>query len=104
MGAGWLYAITGQPLHPMYTINKIMWWRDVRPELYRQAWKLLCYGEFVALKLGVEPVIDHMMAARTMAFDVHACWWSREILDCASDEAKLPRTTPSGTLIGEIPG
>jgi xylulokinase len=104
MGAGAIYAITGLPLHPQASINKVMWWRQEQPDLYERAWKCLCYGEFVSLKLGVEPVIDDTMAARTMAFDVHTRRWSPEILTRAGvDESKLARTAPSGTIIGEIP-
>lgn len=99
-----LYAITGQPLHPMFTINKIMWWREQEPSIYQRAWKFLCYGDFVLWKLGTEPVIDHTMAARTMAFDIRARRWSDEILTLAHlDADKLPQAAPSGTLVGKIP-
>src|SRR6266849_3243224 len=49
-----IFRITGMPLHPMYTLNKIMWWQRERPEVYHRAWKFLCYGDFALQRLGLE--------------------------------------------------
>jgi len=103
LGRERIYEITGMPLHAMYTVNKIMWWRENMPEVFERAWKFLCYEDFVLYKLGVEPTIDHSMAARTMGFDVRRRVWSEEILSRAGIPVeKLPQTAPSGTAIGRI--
>lgn len=99
-----LYALTGQPVHPMYSIHKIAWWRDEQPDLFAKAWKFLCYGDFVLLKLGVEPAIDYSMAARTQAFDVVGTRWADEILAWAGIRPEqLARPIPSGTVVGIMP-
>lgn len=96
--------ITGMPLHGMYTINKIMWAKENWPEAYNKAWKFLCYEDFVHLRLGLDPVMSHPLASRTMAFDVHKGDWSDELLDLAGiDKALLPRNAPSGEVVGTIP-
>ena len=103
MGAERLFQITGQPLHPMYTVCKVMWVRENAPEVYEQAWKFLCYEDLVGYRLGAEPAIDYSLAARTMAFDIRKEAWSEEILSRAGIEAgKLARTAPSGTVVGEV--
>jgi len=103
MGKEALFAISGQPLHPMYTINKIMWWRENAPELYAATWKFLCYGDLTSHRLGAEPVMDYSMACRTMAFDLNRKEWSRKILDLAEvDESCLPGVAPAGTVIGQV--
>ena len=99
-----LYAITGQPLHPMYTINKIIWLRLNRPNVYEKVDKFVCFGDFILWKLGLEPVIDYTMAARTMAFDIHLLQWSEPILELARlDKSQFSRVAPSGTIVGSIP-
>jgi xylulokinase len=104
LGRDRLFALTGMALHPMYSINKIMWWRRERPEIYQRAWKFLCYGDFVLWKLGVTPTIDRSMAGRTMAFDLRGDTWSAEILDAADvDPGKLPEVAPAGTVVGRVP-
>ncbi len=104
LGAEYIYALTGQPMGTIYTLPKLLWWRDNAPEILEQTWKYLCYVDFVAYKLGVEPAIDYSMAARTLAFDVHKLDWSDELLEAGSTRRdQLARPVPSGTVIGEIP-
>ncbi len=104
LGAERIYQITGQPMGTIYTLPKILWWRDNAPQILERAWKFLCYVDFVAYRLGVEPVIDHSMAARTLAFDVRELDWSDELLEAGGlRRDQLARSAPSGTLVGEIP-
>jgi xylulokinase len=99
-----LFRTTGMPIHPMYTLNKIMWWQRERPDVYDRAWKFLCYGDFALQRLGVTPTIDFSMAGRTMAFDVQQAAWSDRLLAAAKvDREKLPEARPSGTAVGEVP-
>lgn len=104
LGLREIFEITGQPLHPMYTICKIMWLRDNRPEVFNRVHKFLCYEEFVFHLLGVAPVTDYSVAARTMAFDVRSKHWSERMLSVAGlDESLFPSVAPSGTPIGQVP-
>lgn len=92
---------TGAPIHPMFSLTKILWFRRQRPEIYRRAWKFLCFGEYIAMRLGAEPCIDYTMAARTMAFDIHTMTWSATILSvCGLPREKLPDPVAAGTPIG----
>ncbi|HEY8447973.1 MAG TPA: FGGY-family carbohydrate kinase [Thermomicrobiales bacterium] len=98
-----LARITGQPPHPMFTIAKLMWWRDHDPDLVQRTWKFLCYGDLVSFRLGAEPAIDYSMAARTMAFDIRAHCWAEPVLAAAGIEAeKLATPVPAGTVIGRV--
>jgi len=103
MGKPALFAITGQPLHPMYTINKIMWWRDNDPAVFERARKFLCYEDLTIFRLGGELAIDYSLAGRTMAFDVRAERWSDDILSAAGlAPERLAGIVPSGTAVGRV--
>ncbi|MBI3912264.1 MAG: hypothetical protein HY320_15200 [Armatimonadetes bacterium] len=103
LGREAIFQITGMPLHPMYTINKIMWWQRERPDVFARAAKFLCYGDFALQQLGVEPTIDYSMAGRTMAFDLRAERWSERILRLADvPPEKLAALRPSGAVVGPI--
>ena len=96
--------VTGMAPMPHYTVAKWSWLATETPDVYRAAAKLVCYGDLVAARLGLEPVIDHTMAARTLAFDQSTRSWDPGILEAAGvEEAKLPTPAPSGTVIGAIP-
>ena len=96
--------ITGMTPMPHYTAAKWNWLATEAPDVYRAAAKLVCYGDLVAARLGLEPVIDHTMAARTLAFDQSSRSWDPGIMEAAGvEEAKLPTPAPSGTVVGTIP-
>ncbi|MBW3624693.1 MAG: hypothetical protein KY468_14915, partial [Armatimonadetes bacterium] len=103
MGEERIFRITGMPLHTMYTLLKLQWIRENQPRLYERTWKFLCFGDFILHRLGAPAVTDDSMAARTMAYDLHARNWSSEMLQAAEIERdRLPDIYPSGTAVGEI--
>ncbi|MDY6913597.1 MAG: FGGY-family carbohydrate kinase [Planctomycetota bacterium] len=102
-GAERLFKITGMPLHAMYSINKIMWYRQNRPDMFAKAVKFLCVEDFVSFKLTGRYVIDWSLAGRTMAFDVVNKRWSDEILQAAGiDKNLLPEPCASSSVIGHV--
>ncbi len=104
LGKKRLFEITGMPLHPMYSINKILWFKENIPDVYNNTWKFLCWEDLFSLRLGLKPVIDYSLASRTMAFDIVKKRWSEEIMEVAGLEGKqFAEARPSGYVIGEIP-
>jgi len=98
-----IYRATGMPLHPMYSINKILWIKEHLPEVYRRAHKFTLVEDFVIVRLCGEFGIDYTLASRSMAFDVENKRWSREILRAAGvEESLLSPAYPSGTVIGTL--
>ena len=96
--------VTGLAPMPHYSAAKWSWLAAEAPDVYRAAAKLVCYGDLVAARLGLEPVIDHTMATRTLAFARTSRSWDAAILEAAGvEEAKLPTPAPSGTVVGTVP-
>lgn len=100
-----VFELSGMPLHGMYTASKILWWKKRRPDVYGKARWFLCYEDLLFHALGLEPAIDHSLAARTMLLDVDTGRWSDELLDAAGFEReRLARPFPSGTVVGVVSG
>jgi xylulokinase len=98
-----IFEITGMPLHPMYSINKIMWIKRNLKEIYKRTYKFLCFEDYILMKFGLTPTIDFSLAARTMAFDVIKKVWSNEILKKSKICVDLlSEVKPSGEIVGEI--
>ncbi len=98
-----IFSITGMPLHPMYTINKILWFKEEGRDIFKKTWKFLCVEDYIIFRLTGEAVIDFSLAARTMAFDVRTSDWSPVMLSAAGIETeKLAVPAPSGTAVGRI--
>lgn len=98
-----LFRITGMPLHPMYSINKVMWLRENRSDVFRKTWKFLCVQDYLIYRLTGIAATDYSLAARTMALDIVKRDWSDAILAKAGvDRSLLPELHCSGTAVGEI--
>lgn len=105
-GSRRMYQITGQPLSkaiPIYTLQKIQWLRENKPEIYKKAFKFLCWEDYTNLKLCGNAVTDYSVATRTMIFDIRRRRWSSEILEVMDmSEDLLPEAVQSGEVVGEV--
>ena len=98
-----IMQITGAPIHPMFSATKILWLKNTKPDIYHSAWKIFCFSDFIAFRLGSEPCMEYSLASRTQLFDIHKKEWSPSILQtCGIEQEKLPQAVPSGTVIGAV--
>ncbi len=103
LGPRRIFELTGMPPHPSFTLNKVLWLRDVRPELHGRVWKYLCWPDIVHLKLGLQPRLDWTLAGRTMAFDVVGKQWAQEILTAAGVGSEMfAEPIEPGAAVGEV--
>lgn len=98
-----LYKITGMPSNPFCVINKIMWFKEKLPDIYKNTWKFINLEAFIRLKWGIEPYVDYSLASSTMALDLNTGKWSEKLLNFADINFDLmPALSESSTVIGEI--
>ena len=103
LGADHIAQVTGLAPHEMYSISKMMWIKHHMPEVYAAAKRIHLIEDFVVWHLTGRAQIDYSLATRTMAFDIHALTWSREVFDAAGIEASLmSEPVPTGTSAGTI--
>ncbi|MHB9131414.1 MAG: FGGY-family carbohydrate kinase [Armatimonadota bacterium] len=99
-----LQHLTGLPIHPMYALCKILWWKNNRPETFAQTRQFLSFDGLLLRRLGLDPVMDYSMGGRTMAMELRTKSWSAEICEKAGlDPAVLPPLVQAGTRVGVIP-
>ena len=98
-----LYAINPNLLGPNYSLPKLLWLREHRPEIYAQADYFLLWSDFIAFMLGCEPVTNNSHANRTLLFDLDRNDWSDELLGWSDiPRQKLGPVVAGGTIIGTI--
>lgn len=103
LGAKNIAHITGVRPHEMYSISKIMWIKNHRPDIYQAAKHIFLMEDYVIYKLTGKAQIDYSLAARTMAFDIHKLDWSKEMLAAAEVDRELfSACVPTGTVAGRI--
>ena len=102
-GAEKLYSITGHTAYPMFSLFKLIWIKQNKPELWKITAKFLCFEDLMHLKLGLDPAIGYPLAGRTMMFNVIDHQWDKEILASVGLEpGQLARPLPSGSIVGTI--
>ena len=98
-----LYQITGHTAHPMFTLFKLVWLKEHRPDVWRQAALFLCFEDLLQHWLGVAPAMGWPLAGRTMLFDVRRHEWSSDILNrLGITPDQLARPLQAGTIAGPI--
>ncbi len=103
LGLQKIMELSGVHAHPIYTLNKIMWFKENLPEIYKNTWKFMLFEDFILYRLGFEAVIDYSLAARTMAFNVLKKDWADPMLEAAElDRNIFSAVKASGTVIGEV--
>jgi len=103
LGRKRIFEITGLIPDPMFTLTKITWLRDHRPDLFSSAARFVGISDYCLTRMGLPPYMSYSLASRVMAFGVRACAWSQEILALAGIvPERLPIPAPSGTMAGEL--
>ncbi len=99
-----LYRITGHTAHPMFTLFKLLWLRQYRPEVWRESRRFLCFEDLLQSRLGLTPRMSWPLAGRTMLFDVTSHAWSPGILAAIGLTTEFfAEPAPSGASVGTIP-
>ncbi len=100
-----IYKKTGMPSHPFCGINKIAWFRENMPDIFKKCWKFLNLEEFIQLKWGIEPALDYSLSSIIMAMDIINSAWDKEIFNFFKlSENLMPRVEIAGKIIGELRG
>lgn len=102
-GKDLLYQITGHTAHPMFTLFKLLWLKQNRPDVWGKTRKFYCFEDLLQSRLGLNPAMGYSLAGRTMMFDVRNHEWSQDILqaiDVTADQLAAP--LPSGRVVGTL--
>lgn len=96
-------TISGTKPHEMYSIPKLMWLKENKPEIYANVKHVFLMEDFVVFHLCGQKKIDYSLATRTMGFDIRKLEWSSEIFDAAGiDMTLMSEPVATGTVAGCI--
>jgi len=98
-----IFRATGQVVSSIYSLPKILWLLRHRPEMCSATDCYAALPTYLLLRMKLTPLIDYSLASRYLAFDVHSCQWSSELLSMAGLRADvLPVPAPAGTIAGKL--
>ncbi|MEM3404304.1 MAG: FGGY family carbohydrate kinase [Nitrososphaeria archaeon] len=104
-GEIFVYQRTGNPLTPVPTLLKMMWYKRHKPKAYEKIRKFVSHKDFVVENLveGDTPFTDYSDASATMAYDIRKKEWIYEILEeTGISPDKMVDVRESTEVVGEL--
>lgn len=103
IGQRTVYDITGHRLNTGYTLEKLLWIRANRPDIYRATDKVLHSKEYVAYKLTGCFATEPTDASGTHLYDLRRGEWSAPIFDTTGlDVEKMPPLRKTTDVVGTV--
>lgn len=98
-----LSKYTGNKALTGFTIPKVLWVKENRPEIYSKIAHMMLPKDYISFKLTGSFASDMSDASGTVMLDVENRKWSKEMLDLLEiDEAVLPKVYESWEVIGKV--
>jgi len=99
-----IFELTGNIIDPYYSLTKLMWEKNHRPELYKKTYKMLNVKDYCLMKLTGEVITDWCHAALGgVAFDIRRKRWDGDMLqEIGLDSDKLPSHYPCDKIVGAV--
>ncbi len=103
IGAERLIELTCNPALTGFTLPKMLWVRDLEPEIWQQVRSVLLPKDYVRFKLTGDKATDVADASGTLLLNVAGRKWSDEMLAAANISASLlPRVYESQEITGSV--
>ncbi|WP_041591447.1 FGGY-family carbohydrate kinase [Tepidanaerobacter acetatoxydans] len=98
-----LYKKTGLVLDPYFSLPKMIWLKQEKPEIYKKTYKLIGVQDYIIFLLTNKYVTDWTQASRTMLMNISNFKWDDSIIDQVGlDKSLLPELCPPGSIVGQM--
>lgn len=100
-----IYARTGCPLHTAYLPARLLWLREMQPELFTRAARFASLYEYFLYKLFGESIVSHSFAAWTGMLNHTTDDWDEQVLNIAGiHRTQLSPVRPVSTGLSGLKG
>jgi len=98
-----LFKITGHSPSLLFTLARLLWFREEKEEIYKKINKVLMLDDWLVYKLCGNYCSDFTSAAESQILDIKKKEWSSDIIDTFNFEPEFfPELVDSGTIVGEL--
>lgn len=98
-----LFRVSGNPVQPMYTMPKVLWYRQNRPEVYRSTYKILQSNGFIVNRLTGIVTQDPSQGYGWNCYDITRGAWDAGLCrEMGVDPALLPEIVPCHAAVGGV--
>lgn len=98
-----LFALSGNPLQPSYTLPKVLWYKQQAPSVYQQADKILQANSFIVYRLTGEMTQDVSQGYGWACYDMRRSQWDVEMCKRLGVRTSiLPEIYASHQVVGTV--
>lgn len=98
-----LFSTSGQVPSGKFTLAKLLWLKELKPELLQKTYCFLFMQDYLSYLLTGQMKTDFSLAARSMLFHIeNMCWNTDLIKECGITVSQLPQVIPTGVCAGHI--
>ncbi len=102
-GGKYLFNKVGVLPQSMYSVYKLLWIKNNKPEIYKKAKKVMLMCDYMGFKLTGECVIDYGLASRTGAFNVAEKAFDTNFLQALDIDVNMfSKAMPTGSVVGKF--
>lgn len=76
-----IFQLTGKRINAAYTLPKLLWLRENKPDIFKKAYKFLLPHDFIYAKLTGTYYTDHSLSSGTLLYDIKKQVWNKELFD-----------------------
>jgi xylulokinase len=103
LGEERLFRASGNPVQPMYTMPKVLWYKKHQPDVYDKAVTILQSNGFIAFKLTGEITQDHSQGYGWNCYNMEAGTWDKDLCERLGVNPKLlPDLAACHQVIGSV--
>ncbi|MDD3333999.1 MAG: xylulokinase [Eubacteriales bacterium] len=98
-----LFLLSGNPLRPSYTLPKILWYKQHRPDVYERAEKILQSNGFIVYRMTGSFSQDLSQGYGLACFDMrHGCWNEAMAEKLGVRPSLLPKLYACHDVVGKL--
>lgn len=98
-----LFETSGNPVQPMYTMPKVLWYKENWPQVYRKACKILQSNSFIACRLTGAMTQEPSQGYGWNCYNMERGEWDRDLCRALGVEPSLlPDIVPCHAVVGRV--
>lgn len=92
-----IYQTTGLPLHGMFGLARLVWFKRHAPETYQKIHTVLMLSDWIAYRLSGVKASEPSVASSSQMFDIHTRQFAAELMDLLGLRSDIfPQIVPAG--------
>jgi glycerol kinase len=103
LGSEYVYQKTGLRIDAYFSLPKLLWLKENKPQVFKDAYKILTVHDFIINALTGEFITDWTQASRTMLFNISDLKWDEDLCKKFGIPMELlAKAVPPGTIVGGL--